>query len=273
MDHILRTLVLLCCILTAASNLFGDSYYANGNRDLYCQPRSAAVAKSDEALNRDGSPNSNAASLCLDSGSQISLSYAGLYQNTAGISTASSVGSFDINDAFSFSVGYLLVPDIELTIFYPVDNAGNVIVPPESERRIGSASEIFVHAGYGHRFVLDRSINLAFGVAVNGERRRLPDTTGFITGYGIGVDAGALIQFPRTGIVAGFTGRDLTTNYMNWNSSYSEKAPPQIHFTVGWDKTVPYMYGRFKITLTTLDLLTNEGANGVQYADQVVHPD
>ena len=194
---------------------------------------------------------------------QLSLSYSGLYQNTASVSSAASVVSIGPDDAFAFSINYMLVPDIELTVFYPVDNAGNVIVPPESEQQFGSASEIFVHAGYAHRFALGRSANFAFGAAVNAERRRLPDTTGFVTGYGIGVDAGALIQFPRTGIVLGFTGRDLTTNYMNWSSTYSENAPPQVHFAIAWDKYVPYMYGRFRLSYTTLDLLGNEGINAV----------
>ena len=40
---------------------FAVDYYTNSNRDLFVLPTSAAVARSDLALARDGAPNSNPA--------------------------------------------------------------------------------------------------------------------------------------------------------------------------------------------------------------------
>jgi hypothetical protein len=80
-------------------------------------------------------------------------------------------------------------------------------------------------------------------------------------GYGLGIDAGATAQIPLYGISASLVVENITSSYTYWSSSFSEYVLPHIRVGVGWEKTVPYMYGRILIAYTTPDLLTNEGVN------------
>jgi hypothetical protein len=241
-------------------------YYQNTNRDLYYLPQSIGMAKADLATARTGAPNANPANACLGTSTELSLSYAGLYGNVASISSFSSVSPVSKNDAFGLSLNYLMIPNIEITENWPVDNAGNPIVPPESEWQMGTASEIFFHAGYGHKFEMKRA-DIGLGAACNAQRRRLPGADGFITGYGLSLDAGAAIRFNKIGVILSLFGQDITTNYLSWTPGYSENGSPHIRFAAGIDKEIPYIYGRIRLGYTSLDLLGNEGVNGAKSND------
>jgi hypothetical protein len=258
--------LLLLILLSTAFVSFAADFYQNSNRDLYFLPQSIGMAKSDLAVARNGTPNANPANLALGASTELALSYAGLFGNIASVSTFSSVNSIGNGNGFGISLSYLMVPNIEITENWPVDNAGNPIVPPESEWQMGTASEIFLHTGYGHKLDVGKT-EIGLGVAFNAQRRRLPSADGFITGYGISLDAGTAVRFVNPGVILSLYGQDITTNYMSWTRQYSENGPGRIRFAAGLDKDIPYIYGRIKLGYTSLDLLGNEGANAAISSD------
>ena len=237
------------------------SSYAGSNKQLYATPRAKSLGGSDRSFARDGSPTSNPGSLVLDSISEVGIGYASLYGNAAGYSTAWSVASISSHDAVALSLSYLLIPNIEITAGWPLDNNGNPIVPPESEWQRESASEALFGVSFAHQFLTIHGIDIAGGAACEAFRKRLPLVDGFLTGYGIGLDAGVIARFRSTGFRAGLNIENLTTTYVHWNRSYSENELAHIRLGLGWEKDLPYVYGRLRATYSSLDLLANEGVN------------
>jgi hypothetical protein len=246
----------LATVLPAASN-----DYANANRQLYVQPREAALGFSGAAFARDGGPNTNPATLAMDSGGEVSAAYAGFFGNTYSTSLFSYVTTLNGLGALGASLDYLLVPDIIDTRDWPVDGAGNPIVPPESQWTYRSSSEVYAHAAWGYRWCPGTRVQLGLGAGVNLLRRRLLEWTG----YGIGFDAGGLVHFTRSGVRLALTGEDITTTYINWSHDYDERSLPHLRLGLGWQRDIPYLYGALRITYSSLDLLGNEGANTTTY--------
>ena len=102
---------------------------------------------------------------------------------------------------------------------------------------------------------------IGLGAALNAVRHSLP--FGEYKGYGMGFDAGLLLNFPRPEIRLGLLCENITSQYTRWSPAYSEKAYPHLLFGMGWEKDIPYIYGHVKIHYKTLDMLSNQGANSI----------
>lgn len=229
------------------------NYYADANREIFLMPKSAAMAGSDMAINRSASPLSNAASLPGDSMRELSLAYAGYFQNTYSTGSLSYVGPVDDKSSIGVSASYFIVPDIE--IYGPGDTA----VPVNIQTKTGS--DLFFRISYGRKlFRFGERVTVTAGAAINAERRNLVGWTG----YGMGADAGfnVLYAAKKWGMAtAGIVVENLTTNYTHWSSEYKEYAYPHLRMGLGWQKDIAYIYGKLGMTYCTPDLLTNEGIN------------
>jgi len=248
--------MVLCAAWLAAAASSGTGDYSNGNRSLFMLPRSSAVAGSDGLLSGDATPHSSPAGLALADRHQLSVSYAGFYHNTFSTSSVSFVEDLGKNDGVGISVAYLYVPSIPVTADWQVTAEGYPI-RDSVHTRYSYASDVFIRAAWGHRFPLYRSLSLAAGIAVNGQRKNYVDEIG----YGIGVDGSALLDIGACGLRIGADAQNLTTNYMRWNSGYKDVASPQVRVGIGFDRPIPYIYGRVKLTYMSPDFLGNEGVN------------
>jgi len=245
---IISLFALFCGIsISLAGNPEGN-YYADINKDLFITPKSSAMAGSDVSLSRSAQPLSNPANLSLDSINRVELAYAGFYRNTFSTSALSYIGSIDRVSSFSVSLSYLLVPEIEL-------NSDTVISGPI---RSANASELYFRVGYGRTlYRMNKDIEVSAGGAINGQRQNLIDENG----YGIGLDAGAMVRFINIGLSASAMVENITTSYTHWNSQYSEFAYPHARIGIGWQHIFDYIYGRLGLSYVSPDLFSNEGLN------------
>jgi hypothetical protein len=223
-------------------------------------PRSASLAGADFVFSRDGSPQTNPGNLSFDTTNDASLSYASYYKNTFSSSIFSFAGAIDSLSGYGISFSYLYVPDIMGTKNLLVDQDG-IPIYDESRMLISSYSDIYFHVGYGRKMFTSKVVELAGGVSVNAQRQRLA-FDGY-RGYSIGLDAGAVANFPASGVRLSLACENITTQYTKWSANYSETAYPHLRFGAGWQKDLPYIYGRFQIQYKTLDLLGNEGADAI----------
>jgi hypothetical protein len=244
--------------------------YSDADRGLFLLPRSSAMGTSDFVFSRDGTSQSNPANLPFDSLREVSLSYAGFYQNTFSTSVLSYVTRIGRFSGVGFSIGYLYNPDIPNTEqLLTIDD-----VPIYDSTRIStfSESQIYFHAGYGVSHSLGSGITLAAGAGINAQRYSLSP----YRGYGIGCDGGAALDFTAIGLKTAVTCENLTTDYMRWSKGYSERGLPHVRFGMGWRKEIPYLYGRVQVQFKSLDLLANEGVNADSTVDsagaRIVHP-
>jgi hypothetical protein len=240
-----------------ASAAIEKNYYSDDYRSLFMLPQSSAQSNADLAFLRDGTQQTNPGNLALDSTSEVSLGYAGFFQNTFSTSTVSYVTTLGKNIGFGISLGYLLNPDIPYTD--SLQTEANVPVYDSSRIYYRTESELFFHAGVGRKYPIIPGMELGVGLALNAQRHSLPP----YNGYGIGCDAGATVVLPNAGVNIGVLCENITTNYMRWTAGYSEAAYQHIRLGVGWQKELPYIYGRIKIQHKSLDLLANEGINGM----------
>jgi hypothetical protein len=250
------TVCLLVTLAIAFEGRGSGSDYIDVNREIYFVPTQMGLATSDVCFARNGSPNANPAILAADSGGEVLLSYAGYFRNAFSSSLVSCAWDLGKSGGIGFSLSYLYVPDILVTDTWRTDGSGAPLVPPSDEWEYLTSSEMLFHAGYGREWTLGRSV-LGVGVAANVMRRRLLDWTG----YGVGLDAGVSVRYPRTGVRLSLVGENVTTTYVHWSSEYDENAPPRLRFAAGWRREIPYVYGAIQITYSSLDLLGNEGAN------------
>ena len=267
-----KTLFLIALLagITAGAHGAATNQYVDADRGLFLLPRSSAMGTSDFVFSRDGTSQSNPANLPFDSLSEVSLSYAGFYQNTFSTSVLSYVTRIGRFSGVGFSIGYLYNPNISNTEqLSTIDD-----VPVYDSTRIStfSESQIYFHAGYGVFHSLGSDITVAAGAAINAQRYSLSP----YRGYGIGCDGGAALDFAAIGLKTAVTCENLTTDYMRWDKGYSERGLPHVRFGVGWRKEIPYLYGRVQFQFKSLDLLANEGVNADSMVDsagaQIVHP-
>jgi len=249
--------ILLCVFLLSA--MLHASDYADNTRSLFNLPRSSAVSGSNFAFERDGSPQSNPANMSADGASEASLAYASFYQNVFTTSTFSYVTSIDSMSGFGFSLNYAYVPDISDNRNFATVS-GEPVYDPSNEIN-SSYSDLYFHAAYSRDVAKTSMCCLSTGIAVNAGRQRLP-TDGF-KGYSLGFDAGVAIGFPRIGLKTGLACENITTQVTHWSSSYSEQANPELHFGIGWQKSLPYIYGQVFVSYKSLDFFGNEGINTV----------
>jgi len=170
------TFILLLCSGCLWAEVIGN-YYADEDQELFLLPNSAALGGADMALGRSAQPLGNPANLPIDSVRDVSLSYAGYFQNSFTTSTASYMGPIDNRSALSVSVSYFLIPGIELY--------SDTVIPANVPT--ASASDVLFRVGYGITALrLSNNVVLNAGAAINAERRGLID----YTGYDIGADGG-----------------------------------------------------------------------------------
>jgi hypothetical protein len=239
----------------------GRMYYSDNTRELFYLPRSASVAGADYVFARDGSPQINPANLAFDSSADFSLSYASYYQNAFSTSILSYAASIDRESGFGISLSYLYVPDIRGTQNLQAEPDGTPIYD-DQRFQYSTYSDIYFHAGYGRIFYKSRSVALTFGAGINAQRQRLAFNE--YRGYSMGLDGGAAADFPRSGIRISLACDNILTQYTRWSAGYSELAYPHLRFGAGWQKELPYIYGRVRVQYKTLDLFGNEGADAIQ---------
>jgi hypothetical protein len=227
------------------------NYYADANREIFLLPKSAAMGGSDMAISRSASPQSNAASLPSDSVKELSLAYAGYFQNTYSTGALSYVGPVDSRSCIGISASYILIPDIDIS-------------PDTAHPFQGTAtsSDFFFRISYGRKLMqLGEQVFVTAGAAINAERLNLIGWTG----YGIGADAGLdlfyLSKDRGSVATAGMVIENLTTSFTHWSSEYKEYAYQHVRIGLGWQKELDYIYGKLSVTYLTPDLLTNEGIN------------
>jgi hypothetical protein len=202
-------------------------------------------------------PLSNPASLPADSIREISLAYAGYFQNSYSTSALSYIGPVDNFSSIGVSASYILVPGIE----FHDDTIVPVNVP------LKTSSDFFFRISYGRKLLqFGNQYVLSAGAAINTERRNLIGWTS----YGIGADAGVNISclFREIGSVAaaGLVVENLTTSLTHWSSTYKEYAYPHMRLGLGWQQEIQYIYGRLSISYLSPDLFSNEGIN--QYGSE-----
>jgi hypothetical protein len=237
------------CGSLAAGQIKGN-YYADANREIFVFPKSAAVAGSDAVINRSASPRGSPASLPGDSIKELSLAYAGYFQNTYSTGALSYIGPVDSVSCIGISASYILVPGIEIH--------EDTVMPTNIPTKTGS--DMLFRVSYGRKLMrLGERVTITAGAAVNAERL---DLIGW-TGYGIGADAGfnVLYSTENTGAAAGVLIENITTNYTRWSSGYHEYAYPHVRIGLGWQKELEYIYGKICVSYLTPDFLTNEGIN------------
>jgi hypothetical protein len=244
-------LPIFICLSLYAGETKGN-YYADANREIFLLPNSAAVAGSDMAINRSAAPLSNAACLPSDSMKELSLAYAGYFQNTYSTGAISYIGPVDRQSCIGVSASYIFIPGIEIY--------NDTVVPVNVPTK--TSSDFFFRISYGRVLMrFNKQFELTAGAAINTERL---DLIGW-TGYGIGADAGLSINYhsrDRSSFTtAGILLENLTTNYTHWSSEYKEYAYPHLRMGLGWQKQLAYIYGKFGISYCTPDLFSNEGIN------------
>ncbi len=230
-------------------------YYSNSNKSLFIFPEYASLGGAGLVFSRDGAPLSNPANIPLDSFSQISLSYAGYYNNTFSTSFISFVTEVTQRIGIGMFGGYLYIPDIEITENFELDQETGVPIYDPSLISMKSSSEIFFNFSFGYNLFENRKLNVSSGASLHCQRRRLIDWTG----YGIGFDAGMTLLLKRSGLRFSIFADDFTTNYIHWSSDYHDNGLPHIRIGLGWRKEVPNLYGRFSIMYKSPDFLSNDG--------------
>ncbi len=255
-------LKMVACAILAVAHVHGAdwNYYSDNTREMFVLPREAASGASDIVFSRNGASESNAGVVPFDSSNELTLSYASYYENTFSTSMLSYAGALDRVSGFAVSLGYLYDPGIVGTQNLEVGSDGMPVWDP-SLLAYSNESVILFHAAYGRRFDVGSVMDVGLGAALNAMRHCLP--FGEYKGYGMGLDAGLLLNFPKPEIRLGLMCENLTSQYTRWSAAYSEKAYPHLFLGLGWEKDIPYIYGHITIHYKTLDMLSNQGANTI----------
>lgn len=261
---LLATIIIFCTAWSAEKN-----YYSNLNTFLYGVPQYWATGGSDITFADDGMAVSNPSILSLNKGSELLIGYTGFYKNTFSTSSASFVTGVNEKIRFAVGVSYLLIPDIEITDGLVADEFGH---PAEdvstSKFRYESSSETFVNVSLGYTILENKKIKVSAGAAVHGMRRRLIDWTG----YGVGADLAAALELTKLNLRFSLLANDVVGNYINWSSSYTEYSGARLRLGIGYEKEIPYIYGKVKITYKSPDLFGNEGVSYIAINNEEQDP-
>ncbi|HMA64742.1 MAG: hypothetical protein ACM31E_00180 [Fibrobacterota bacterium] len=250
---------LLFFLLCVASLVLGSSefnYYSDQNRELMLLPSSTALAGADLALNSGSGYYGSPSNLPYDTMNSLSLSYANYYQNTFSSSILSFTGPAGKDNGIGITFGYVYVPEIE-------DNRKSTVTANQKvihQYEMKNGSDIFVRFGYGRAVDFRNAWAFSAGVAANARRTRLIE----ISGYGIGLDAGLKALHKKSNLSAVLQLDNMTTHYTYWSKNYREYAYPHLRLGLGFDRSLPYIYGRIRIGYASPDLLSNEGINYVK---------
>lgn len=263
--------ILIINILLLISVVSARDYYTSSNKPLYAFPEFSSLGGSALAFSRDGSPLSNPANIPLDMRNSMTLAYTGFYQNCFSTTLASLVTHLNEHIGIGTYIGYLYIPDIEVTADFELDSDENPIYDP-SLLSIKTSSEIFFNFSFGYKFILSPAIVASVGASLHCQRKRLIDWTG----YGIGIDAGATLELQKPGLRFSLLIDDISTSYIHWSSDYHENGLPHARLGLGWQKEIPYIYGRISVMYKSPDLFSNEGV-GFNYfsekAGNIIEPE
>lgn len=246
-------------LLCVSSLVLGSSefnYYSDQNRELMLLPSSTALAGADLALNSGNGYYGSASNLPYDTMNSLSLSYANYYQNTFSSSILSFTGPVGKNNGIGVTAGYVYIPEIE-------DNRKSSVTANQTviyQYDMKTGSDIFIRFGYGHAVDFRNKWTFSAGVAANARRTRLIE----VSGYGIGLDAGLKALHKKSHLSAVLQLDNMTTHYTYWSKHYQEYAYPHLRLGLGFDRSLPYIYGRIRIGYASPDLLSNDGINYVK---------
>ncbi len=229
------------------------SEYADLNRELMLLPVSASLGGADLSLSAGAAYGSSPANLPFDTSNNLTLSYANFYQNTFSSSILSYSGPAGTKNGIGITAGYVYIPDVEDNRNSP-ETENHTLIPTN---KIRNCSDIYVRFSFGHRFDVTPAWVVSAGLALNGRRSRLLE----YSGYGIGVDAGTKVYHKVSGISLVMQIENITSNYTYWSENYREYSYTHIRLGLGWEKAIPYIYGKVRIGYTSPDLLSNEGIN------------
>lgn len=242
----------IAVLLWGTANLRSESstsYYIDANDELIILPASAAMVGADLSFNTGVSSFSSPANLPFDSLNKLELAYASYFQNSYSTSLLTFNGSVSSTIGYSITAGYVYLPDIPLS-----DTTSEGVAYIYGNR---NCSAIYLRAGFGKRFDLSSSISISLGAALQAKRTRL---IGYY-GYGLGMDAGTRVLFSNIGLSAAVLVENITSSMTYWGRDYYQWAYPHIRAALGWEKSIPYIYGTLRLAYTSPDLLANEGVN------------
>ncbi len=262
-------LTLLCTICILVIPLDAGDYYSNANKAIFVFPQYSALGGSPLAFSRDGSPMSNPANISLESARALSLSYSGYFDNTFSTTLASFVTQIKDNIGAGVFAGYIYIPNIEITEGFDVYPDTDIPIYDESKLTYESSSEVFMNFSFGYTILSTANISATAGASFHCQRRRLIDWTG----YGIGLDVGTTVELPRAGVRFSLLLDDITTNYIRWSSDYHNNALPHARLGIGWQREIPYIYGKIRIMYKSPDLLGNDGVGYIFLGDDEKEPE
>ncbi len=268
MGTICKSILLFFCVI---SGITAADFYSNLNKSLFAFPRYTSLGGANLVFSGDAAPLSSPANIPLEPTNEASLAYTGFYENSFSTSLASLRINPDGKIGLGLCVGYLYIPDIEITDGLATDTNQNPVFDP-SRLDYSSSSEIFLNIALGYTFFKAKNFISSVGASLHCQRRRLVDWTG----YGIGVDVAGTMELVKAGVRFSLLLDDITTNYIHWSSDYHDIGLPHARMGVGWRRDIPYIYGRISVMYKTPDLFSNEGVvynvfsekNGSQYEPQ-----
>lgn len=258
MKKLFLALIILFSVIGAV-RAESKGFYADVNDELINLPASAAMVGADLSISTGNTSFSSPANLPFDSLHRIELSYANYFHNSFSTSLLSYNGLAPNNIGYSITAGYIYIPDIEIS-----DTTEDGVAYISGTR---NCSAIYFRAGLGKSFDLSRTIAFSLGAALQAKRIRL---IGY-NGYGVGMDAGAKILFRKTGVSAALLVENITSSFTYWSKDFHQWAYPHIRAGIGWERSIPYIYGKIRLAYTTPDLLANEGVN--YYSDDEMQGD
>jgi hypothetical protein len=254
-NSITQSVLTILAIAALWPQLFAENaFYSNSNRDVFVIPRDAALAGSDITYSASAAPNCNPAVLGYNKTSSLELTYGGYFDNAYSASVLSYKTPIDSAGGIGASICYLYIP-VELTTGLELDADGIPIDDP-SRFSYTTSSDIMANVVYGRKFFSKRRFNLSAGARLHAMRRRLPDEAG----YGIGLDGGMEAEFKQYGLRLSVMVKDISTNVIYWGNGYYDVSLMSVKAGIGWQKEIPYIYGKIGAFYATPDVLGEERA-------------
>ncbi|MGM0442860.1 MAG: hypothetical protein ACQEQV_01585 [Fibrobacterota bacterium] len=224
------------------------SYYTNSNSALWRTPAYSAQGNAPDAFTGVPQPGFNPA--VLDSGeNHFFAGYNNYYRNSLSAAMTALSLPVDSVQRIGISLSYLFVPGVD-SVSAQTDEDG---VPYEHEIHRVTASEIYLNCAYGRTVFANEFLSLAAGGAFHVNRRRLVEWTG----YGIGLDAGLLLNMWNTLSVSALV-NDITTKYMHWSSTYQEQGLPRGYLGLGYRDMLSDEF-RLSLSYRSPELFGNSG--------------
>jgi hypothetical protein len=250
----LRVILSVAALLLSQGLFAGERvYYSNDFMNLGGSPRAVAMG---EAMAAD--PGDRTAGLYNPAGlvgigrMTAFLSYAKVFDGLVSLNFAALTYPLDTLRRIG---AYLLrssVDEIWDTRGFSTDEEGRPIFS-SSQLRMVDNTDYALGLSYAAAALKSR---LRYGATLKLVRRRLEQ----LTGYGIGLDAGAQ-YFLKPAIILGITGRNLASTATRYYENDWEVAWPELYPGIAYKRDVPYLYGSIQLTYQTHNLLSSSGVS------------